>query len=324
MNRLRAGSCKMVNPYGRQIYTISLKREDVDGIVFWTKNIGPLLKHLPEVKERGYPFIVQHTINGYPRELEYRVIDYSRTIEHMKRLAGEYGSDAVIWRYDPIVFSSLTSVDWHKRNLEKLAKSLQGTTDEVVVSLAQIYRKTKRNMAWAAQKFEFDWSDHEKICQEQGRRFAVELALIAKSYGITLKICSQKDFLTEGIVEEARCVDADRLAIVAGGPIGNHTKQKGNRKECACFASRDIGEYDTCPHGCVYCYAVQNRDLALQRFKEHDPESEFLFASKDYVPGETDNGIISTASIHKKSSANTTSMHSAKNEDKEIEQHRLF
>src|ERR1700694_1401224 len=61
MNRLRAGSCKMVNPYGGQIYTISLVREDVDGFVFWTKNIGPLLKHLPEIHEGGYPFIVQHT-----------------------------------------------------------------------------------------------------------------------------------------------------------------------------------------------------------------------------------------------------------------------
>ena len=45
-----------------------------------------------------------------------------------------------------------------------------------------------------------------------------------------------------------------------------------------CFASRDIGEYDTCPHGCVYCYAVQNRSLAQARYRQHDPESEFLFS----------------------------------------------
>src|SRR5579863_4850689 len=156
MNRLRAGYCKMVNPYGRQIYTISLLREDVDGFVFWTKNIGPFLKHLPEVREKGYPFIVQHTINGYPRELEFRVINYAHTVEHIKRLASDYGSDVVVWRYDPIVFSSLTPIDWHRRNFEKLAQSLRDTTDEVVVSFAQIYRKTKRNMDWAAQKFNFD------------------------------------------------------------------------------------------------------------------------------------------------------------------------
>jgi DNA repair photolyase len=51
---------------------------------------------------------------------------------------------------------------------------------------------------------------------------------------------------------------------------------KGNRPECACHESRDIGEYDTCPHGCVYCYAVRTRALARRRFQQHDPEGEFL------------------------------------------------
>ena len=112
-----------------------------------------------------------------------------------------------------------------------------------------------------------------------------ELAQIAKSHGMQLKICSQKDFLTEG-VEEARCVDADRLERVSGRSLTGKAKLKGNRKECGCFASRDIGEYDTCPHGCVYCYAVHNRDLALSRFKEHDATSEFLFPPKNYTPSE--------------------------------------
>lgn len=136
---------------------------------------------------------------------------------------------------------------------------------------------------WASQKFGFEWSEHERVCQEHGRNLAIELAQIALNYGMQLKICSQKAFLAPGIVEEARCVDADRLAKVTGGSIGIHSKQKGNRKECGCFASKDIGEYDTCPHGCVYCYAVQNRDVALQRFKEHDPTSEFLFSPRNYT-----------------------------------------
>jgi len=113
MNRLRAGSCKMVNPYGRQIYTIDLSPEQVDGFVFWTKNIGPLLQYLPEVQQRGYPFIIQHTVNGYPLELESRVTNATQTVEHMRRIAGEYGVERLIWRYDPIIFSSLTPVEWH-------------------------------------------------------------------------------------------------------------------------------------------------------------------------------------------------------------------
>jgi DNA repair photolyase len=62
---------------------------------------------------------------------------------------------------------------------------------------------------------------------------------------------------------------------VAGSPV--RAAQKGNRPECACFEARDIGEYDTCPHGCVYCYAVRNRPLAQKRYAQHDPAGEFLF-----------------------------------------------
>ena len=111
MNRLRAGWCKMINPYGGQVYTIDLTPEGVDGFVFWSKNIGPFLKYLPEVQQRGYPFIVQHSINGYPRELEFRVINYAHTVEHMKALADTYGPHVTVWRYDPIVLSSLTPLD---------------------------------------------------------------------------------------------------------------------------------------------------------------------------------------------------------------------
>lgn len=283
MNRLQAGYCKTVNPYGRQFYTIDLTPGNVDGFVFWTKNIGPFIKHLPEVRQRGYPFIVQHTITGYPRELEYRVINYTHTVEHMKALADNYDPHVAVWRYDPIVISSLTPVDWHRRNFENLARSLDGSTDEVIVSFAQIYKKTRRNMDGAAKEFGFHWHEHEAMTLEDIRHLVAELAQIAGSHGMQMKICSQKDLLIPGITQEARCVDAERLEKVSSKPLTSSIKLKGNREECGCYASRDIGEYDTCPHGCVYCYAVQHRDLALERYKAHDPTSEFLFPPGGYV-----------------------------------------
>jgi hypothetical protein len=276
MNRLRQGSCKMINPYGGQVYTISLAREDVDGFVFWTKNIGPFLKHLPEIRARGYPFIVQHSINGYPRELEARVIDAVQTVESVRKLCGEYGPDVAVWRYDPIVFSSLTPVAWHRRNFAALASALEGATNEVIISFAQIYKKTRRNMDIAARESGFTWQDHETICHEQGCDLAREFAQIADLHGMQLKVCSQRMFLMPGIIEEARCIDVARLERVAGTVLTHDIKLRGNREECGCFASRDIGAYDTCPHGCVYCYAVLQRELALNRYKTHDPGGESL------------------------------------------------
>src|SRR2546430_14968480 len=83
--------------------------------------------------------------------------------------------------------------------------------------------------------------------------------------GMLLKICSQKAYHTLGMTAEARCVDAERLEKVSGKTIVDRVELRGNRKECGCFASKDIGVYDTCPHGCVYCYAVQRRDRSEER-----------------------------------------------------------
>ncbi len=282
MNRLHAGFCKMVNPYGGQIYTIDLSPAQVDGFVFWTKNIGPFLQHLPAIQELGYPFLIQHSINGYPSALESRVINYAHTLNAMRQLAQAYGPQRLIWRYDPILFTSLTPPAWHRTNFAKLARELAGVTDEVVISFAQIYRKTERNLSEAAQQSAFTWHEHnpdDPGFMESARTLAAELAEIAASYGMQMRVCAQKAFLMPGLIEEASCVDAARLERVAGHPILNNARQKGNRKECACAASKDIGAYDTCPHGCVYCYAVQRRDQAVERYKAHDPRGEFLFSS---------------------------------------------
>lgn len=271
LNRLRAGYCKMVNPYNQRSYRVDLTHSGVDGIVFWTKNLGPFLERIEQVAQMDYPFMVQYSINGYPRVLEFSVVDAQRSVSHMQLLRERYGPRTAVWRYDPIVFSSVTSIDFHKKNFVRLAQLLEGMTDEVVVSFAQIYKKTKRNMNWAANEFGFSWADPDDLVKLE---LVAELAVTAHEHGMQLSICAQESYLTTG-VQAAHCVDGQRLADIAGHPIAAGIK--GNRPECLCFQSRDIGEYDTCPHGCVYCYAVQNRKLAQTRYKAHDPRGEFLF-----------------------------------------------
>lgn len=225
----------------------------------------------------GYPFLVQYTITGYPRELEERVLDAAHTTASLRAVTNTYGPAVPIWRYDPIMITSLTPPDWHRRNFASLARSLQGATDEVVVSFAQVYKKARRNLNEAAHARGFSWHEHETTQPEAARQLVADLASIAAEYDMRLTICSQKMLHTPGVTQEARCVDAERLERVSGRSLLDKIKLKGNRAECGCYASRDIGEYDTCPHGCVYCYAVLNRELALARYKNHDPEGEFLF-----------------------------------------------
>jgi len=272
-NRLRAGFCRMVNPFNaNQHYKVSLSTDDVDGFIFWTKNVGPFFPVLDAVSDQGTPFIVQHTINGYPRSLESRVVDTGRAVEHMRVLSDRFGEKVPVWRYDTIIFSSVTDADFHRRNFERLARALEGTTDEVVVSFLQVYKKTERNLDVAASEHGFQWSDPS---DEDKLELLRDLGAMASTVSMKLTMCSQPEYAIPN-VGIARCVDARRLIEVGGKDF--RAKLEGGRKKCGCFKSKDIGDYDTCPHGCVYCYAVRNRSLALSRFREHDPNGEYLFS----------------------------------------------
>ena len=69
VRRLKEGYCTVANPFNRnQVTRISLKPEDVDAIVFWTRNPRPLMPYLDELDSRGYRYYFQFTILGYPRE----------------------------------------------------------------------------------------------------------------------------------------------------------------------------------------------------------------------------------------------------------------
>ncbi|WP_096703659.1 DUF1848 domain-containing protein [Magnetospirillum sp. 15-1] len=274
LNRFRAGWAKAVNPYGRQVSTIPL-RQGVDGFVFWTRNPGPFLGVLAEIRRAGMPFVLHYTLTGYPRALETSVIEVERSLSLMKELVDTHGPRAVVWRYDPILATSLTPLEWHAENFTRLAARLEGITDEVSVSFATLYRKTERNLAAAARAHRFGWSDPPP---EDKRTLLRRLAASGAAHGIRLTLCSQPDLLTAG-VEPSACIDARRLEDVAKGWGLDRriaAKVKGNRPGCLCHESRDIGEYDTCPHGCTYCYAVNTRTLAKRRHAEHDPDSEFL------------------------------------------------
>lgn len=272
LNRLRAGFCRVVNPYNRtQHLRVSLSAGDVDGFVFWTKNLTPFLTVLDEVAARGLPFVVQHTINGYPRELESRVVDAEQSVRNLHLVARRYGRDAAVWRYDTIILTSLTDLAWHRSNFGRLAAALEGATDECVVSFVQMYKKTRTNITVAEREFGFNAVD---ASEGEKRRMLTDLAGAAHRHGIALRLCAQPELLTDG-VEAAHCIDAQRLARLGGRPI--RAILKGTRTGCECYAARDIGEYDTCPHGCIYCYAVQERLLALSRYRRHNPQSEYLY-----------------------------------------------
>jgi hypothetical protein len=278
LRRLEEGFALVRNPYSGQLYRVDLRPQRVTGFVFWTRNFGPLLEHLDRLRAFGRPFLVQFTINSYPRAIEPAVIPPEKAVAQMHRLAREVHPLCPVWRYDPVLLTSLTSAEFHLDNFAGLAARLEGATDEVVISFAQIYAKSRRNLDAAARRHGFTWQDPPG---EAKRELAARLASIAGRHGMRLTVCSQPDYLAPG-AGEARCVDVRRLARISGEPLD--APQKGNRPGCACHESRDIGDYDTCPHGCLYCYAVRHRRVALARYRAHDPASPSLLPLEEPVP----------------------------------------
>jgi len=153
MNRIRDGFCLVPNPFNRkQISRVSLKVEDVDALVFWSKNPHPMLKHLDELDRLGYLHCFLFTLNDYPSELEPALPDLEERIRTFKLLAEKIGPKRVIWRYDPIVISSISPFTFHEQRFERLSRSLSGYTGRVIVSAVSYYRKTERRLGELAKQ----------------------------------------------------------------------------------------------------------------------------------------------------------------------------
>ena len=253
---LADGQCVVKNPYGGKPYRVALRGDGVDGYVFWTRNAAPFGAALEDVSALDLPFVIQFTVTGYPRALDAHTIRTAAACNQIRGLARRYGPRAVVWRYDPVVFSSITPPDWHLETFAGLARDLEGSVDECVVSFAHIYKKTRKRLDIASEIHDFTWEDPEWT---EKHRLLEGLSEISRSYGIKLTVCSQKDALIDGI-GGVKCIDEARLSDLAGYDIS--ARIKGNRDGCLCAESRDIGAYDTCAHGCVYCYAVSDHDRA--------------------------------------------------------------
>jgi len=269
-NRLSAGFVNVKNPYGGKLYRVSLAPSDVDGFVFWSRNVAPFMGVLDELKSQKQAFVVQFTITGYPRSIDVSTISVDLAIRQAKTLGALFGNKTIVWRYDPILVTDDMTLAWHAANFSRMAVLLNGVVDEVTVSFAHFYRKTVSNLRAGAQSEPIAWRDPSV---QEKRSLLTRLATVAHEQGMQLSICTQPTLLIDG-VSDAKCIDVQRLSYIANCEI--RARQKGNRDGCACAESRDIGSYDTCPHGCRYCYAVRSPELAKTNYRSHDPLQDML------------------------------------------------
>lgn len=271
MNRLNEGFAGYVNPFGGSRHFVALSPENVYCLVFWSKNFTPFMDKLKEIRTRGYNCYFQFTINALPEIFESNVVAGSRAIETLKELSRIYSPAHVNWRYDPIVITDSLDGPFHLKNFRFLASQLEGYVERCYFSFLTFYGKVRRNIAIFKKEKGVEITDPHSDFRID---LANQLAEIAYQHGITMNSCCG-DYLVGGKIEKAHCVDGD---VIGGLFFNDHYffKPKPSRPECGCAESTDIGAYDTCPGGCIYCYANANKQKARGGYEKHDPGSAFL------------------------------------------------
>ena len=296
LNRLKAGYCRWLNPFnGRTVY-VSFER--MRALVFWTKNALPLLPYLPELDRRGLAYYVQFTLNDYQSEgLEPHVPPLAERLATFQRLAAMLGKDRVIWRFDPLLLTDSLGIDDLLAKVERIGRELHPYTEKFVFSFADIggYAKVQRNLEASGVRFrEFDVPAMQA--------FAAGLSRLLADWKIAACTCAETIDLSPYGIGHNRCIDGELLLKLSGNdrelldafhvdsdaagprlPVTldyRRLKDKGQRKACGCLASKDIGQYNTCPHLCRYCYANASASLVASNMGQVLADGESILLDR--------------------------------------------
>ena len=271
LNRIEEGFVCSKNPYNNEIYRYDISPEVVDCICFCSKNPKPLVKHLDRIADYNQFWFI--TLNPYEKDVEVNVPDYKKVIKTFGEVSSTLNRNAIAWRYDPIFITEKYNLDFHIEKFEEIASQLCEYTSDCTISFIDLYKKVLRN-----------FPDAREVSVEEQLIIGENFARIADEYGIRMKTCVEGTLLDQFGFDSSGCMTKEVLQKA----IGNNLKiprGKYKNRQCNCLMGRDIGAYNTCLHGCKYCYANANMKLVKRNQKLHNPDSPLLI-------GEVKNGDV--------------------------------
>jgi len=268
IKRLEEGSVLVKNPYSGKTVEVSLLPAHVHSIVLWSKDFRPLLRRIEEVERRCQNLFFHFTITGMDRSLEAHTPEAREAVRDFIFISKRYSPEQIVWRFDPVVVTGSLPFEYFEENFARCAEALKGRTSVCYFSFMEPYRKVQRNFG--------KHSDHRllELSKEEKQGYAKRLVRTAEKNDIRLFACCN-EYLVNGDIGKARCIDAEKLVRLFG-PDGLAAKSAPTREGCGCSKAIDIGTYDTCAHGCLYCYATGDREKAERFLKGFNPESRGL------------------------------------------------
>lgn len=267
INRIREGYVYVRNPYYPTLVTkFLLNPEVVDVIGFCTKNPRPMFPYLDEIKDYGQFWYI--SITGFDRDLEPNVPPINQVVEDFKYLSNKIGSNAIGWRYTPIIINDKYTKEYHINKFEEIANKLEGYTNLVAYGFVDLYPKLNKNHPEIK-----DTNDKTKI------EITNAFIDIAKKHHMNLRLCSKEKWLKEYGVDIDGCMRVKDYESSISSHLNIKQKMEARKGYCACYLSNDIGSYNSCPHLCTYCYANGNKELILKNYKNHDDNSPLLIGN---------------------------------------------
>lgn len=261
MNRYKAGFVDVRNPFNPKMVS-RIRFDNVDAILFCTKNPMPILKYLKEINK---PILFHVTLTPYKNDIEPNVPPKGKIIETIKILSGIIGIDNLYIRYDPIFISEKYSVEYHKKAFDKMCSLLKGYVKQIIVSFIDNYKNVRKNEKTLRFK-EFTENDYKEI----GTSFSES----AKKYGMTVQTCFEDRNLSEYGFKIGECISHELAYKLTGKTYKNWTARK--EQKCNCVQMVDIGVYNSCKHYCKYCYANYDEKQVNKNFNNHNPNSSLL------------------------------------------------
>lgn len=267
LKRFKEGFVYSRNPLFPNIVTrYELNPNILDCVVFCSKNYEPILDRLTEITDKFNTYF-HYTITAYGRDIEPNVPTIDESIETLIKLSKIVGKQRIAWRYDPILLTKKYTKQVHYNTFDYISKRLSPHIDRCIFSFVDMYKKLETNMPEI-----IILNNNDKI------EIAKNIGSIAKKHNMIIQTCATiEDFKQFGILQSG-CMTSEILGN-ANNITFKKVRHSGNRQGCKCIENRNIGDYDTCPNGCKYCYANKNPQIAQENYKKHNPNDLMILGN---------------------------------------------